>query len=458
VNNPSSQKESDGFLRKALIASEISSVSVVALCSSDDDSNEASPKKASASANDPSPKKNAPKKSDDFQRNTLIAREISSVSVEDLCSSHEDNRAIPMKDLASTPANDPDDDDEAPPKKTFASASANDPSSQKKKSDSFPRNALIASKISSDSVVDLSDSDEDDEAPPKKTVASASANDPSLKKKESDGFLDLYTSDEDDEAPPKKTFASASANDPSPQKESDGFPRNALIASKTTKRPLQKNIILEAANLLPFSTEETLPFDLTRVQDLFLSDGQATPITVGWRWKSLLGTHLPSGSQLQMQSQAFVTANFKKNVGNRTGYKPTNLTENDEVVRTLCDGRYFLIQDKKPAPVDSDSNSLERNFDPSKFPDWAIFKNNMYVHPDTFVYEGLVNRLKPRKKKNNTQAKMAWKPKGRKKIKKIKKVYCFLDGSQSPIEAPPRASTKGPNGSTNFSLCHIEDG
>ena len=75
------------------ISSEISSVSVVDLCSSDEDEdNEAPPKKApaSASANDPSPQKNPPHESNGFQRNALIASEISSVSVVDLCSSDED--------------------------------------------------------------------------------------------------------------------------------------------------------------------------------------------------------------------------------------------------------------------------------------------------------------------------------------------------------------------------------
>jgi len=231
-------------------------------------------------------------------------------------------------------------------------------------------------------------------------------------------------------------------------------PRGRRIATQEpTARPLEKRKILEAANFLSFSTQETLLNDLTRVQDLFLSDGQATPVTVGWRWKVLLEDHILPGTQLQIQSQSFVNACLKGNAGNRTGYKPTNLAKNDETVRTLCDGRHFLIQDKKPA-----TDSLERNFDPSEFPDWVIFKNNFYVHPDSFVYEGLQNRLKPRKKKKNTKAKTAWQPNGRKKLRKIKKVYCFLDGSKRPIEAPPRASTRGPNGSTNFSLCCIVDG
>ena len=116
------------------------------------------------------------------------------------------------------------------------------------------------------------------------------------------------------------------------------------------------------------------------VQDLFLSDGQATPVTVGWRWKVLLGDHILPETQLQIRSKSFVDAYLKCNAGNRTGYKRTNLPKNDEIVRTLCDGRYFLIQDKKPA-----SDSLERFFDPSEFPDWVIFKNNFYVHPDSFV-------------------------------------------------------------------------
>jgi hypothetical protein len=140
-----------------------------------------------------------------------------------------------------------------------------------------------------------------------------------------------------------------------------------------------------------------------------------------------------------------------ENSGNQTRKKTTNLPENNEVVRTLCDGRCFLIQDKQPASVDSDS--LETNFDPSQFPDWEIFQKYMYVHPDSFVYEGLRHRLKP-----GTDAKKAWKPKVPKKLQKLNKVYCFLDGSQSPIVARPRASKKGPDGSTNFSLCQIVDG
>ena len=124
--------------------------------------------------------------------------------------------------------------------------------------------------------------------------------------------------------------------------------------SDPTDRPINRNILWEAANLLSFSTEETLTEHLEKIQILF--SGERNPQAIGYLWHSLLHHHIENGSTLQIRTNAFVQAS-KQNKGNTHAYKRTNLTTNNAFAKSMCvnaANKIFIAFCKEPK---SEANS-----------------------------------------------------------------------------------------------------
>ena len=200
------------------------------------------------------------------------------------------------------------------------------------------------------------------------------------------------------------------------------------------KRSNANSVCQMAANLLSYTTEDTLDDDLDKVEVFFRTFGEdnSTPDAVGKRWDSFLNRYLLPGI-LQPRCRQYVKKNFKANKGNRKPRKKTDRRTNNETYESLLDGKEFLIMSDQPA----DEDSLEASFDPKDFSHWKLFKKHRYVDHSTFVYEGLRTRLRKENKKRNIKH----------SLRMVGRVYCCLNEEDSqPVFIRARSSYKPPKG------------
>ena len=223
-----------------------------------------------------------------------------------------------------------------------------------------------------------------------------------------------------------------------------------------TNRPVDANLMFEAANLLSFATEETLPDHLNRVSELLKKPNRNSKTlptgSINWRLNRFLDSHLVKGSKLQKKCKENVQGNVKKNRGNRNAGGPIDINANDAIVKKYWNGQPFLIL--KHAP---EKGSFEQTFQPKDKPEWRIFEEYGYVNPRNFVFEGFRKRLQNKKLQNSTNQEKAGTLRGVKTINVIKKVYCYPDGENQPILDIAKVSDKKYPGAIVFCLAQLVD-
>ena len=228
---------------------------------------------------------------------------------------------------------------------------------------------------------------------------------------------------------------------------------------KEPDRPLEMNIVLEAANRLHSSSKATIEANLDKVQALFSAPGSngipPTPPVVGTRFKLLVDSHILC-PRLKKKVKTYVNENFKKSRGNRSKYKRSVLDDNDKVTKLLWTGRRFLVHIVPPADGEV---AEDFDFQGEEWSQYQILRDNYYINPKFFSSRnGLKERVYDRQKKGNTNHKKRRNPSGKRGIVTLQKVYIWMDDpTREPIVSGKSAAMDRGDRSTTLYLCYLED-